>query len=205
MFRSLAALIAPILLLSLAPPAVPAASSVTVPAEFREIVSDATLIIRGRVTAQQTVRSADGEVGTVSTVAVDVVLKGTASTSVSILVPGGRLGRYRSVMVGAPRFERHDAAVFFLKRGVDGLWRPVGLAAGVFRIQPDRATGRLSVRPPVVANRTASTTGPVVRGDERRRSLTIAEFDALVRATAVTPGTPIRSGTPTQPIRRLTR
>jgi hypothetical protein len=70
--------------------------------------------------------------------------------------------------------------VFFLKRGADGIWRPVGLAMGIFRVQADRATGRPVIRPPVLADRTAST-GPVVRGDTRRSPLSFQEFDALVR------------------------
>ena len=93
-------------------------------------------------------------------------------------------------MTGAPRLELNDIAVFFLKRGADGLWRPVGLAMGIFRVQAERSTGRPVIRPPVLTDRTASA-GPVVRGDIRRSPLSLQEFDALVRV-AMSPDAPPR-------------
>ena len=153
------------------------ASSV-VPAGFREIATDASLIVRGRVTGLRVVRLTGAEVSTVATVAVGRVLKGTPAAFVSVLVPGGDLGRTRTVMVGAPRLQVGDAAVFFLTRGPDGVWRPVGLSMGVFRIQQS-PTGLPMVQAPVLLDRTASS-GPIVRGDARRARLAVAEFESLV-------------------------
>ena len=90
-------------------------------------------------------------------------------------------------------FEANDAAVFFLRRGTDGLWRPVGLSMGVFRIRANRATGRAEIRPPVLGGSTTAATGPVVRGDRRRMPLSLQEFDALVRI-AMAPAQPERAG-----------
>jgi hypothetical protein len=163
--------------------AAPAAAS-TLAAELRDVASDATLILRGHVTATRAVRLPGVEVSTVATVAVDRVLKGTADAFVSVVVPGGSIGGTRTVMVGAPVFKAGDAAVFFLTRGPDGLWRPAGLSMGVYRIHADRS-GRPVVRPPILIE--AGAAGPVERGDAARRSLSVSEFDALVGMTVATP------------------
>jgi hypothetical protein len=170
------------------------AMTVSVPAEFRQIVAASTLIVRGRVTTTEPVRTTAGDLNTVATIQVFTVLKGTADTFVSVMVPGGRLGRIRTVMVGAPRLEPNDAAVFFLKRGGDGLWRPVGLSMGIFRITSNRVSGRAEVRPPVLGGSTSAPTGPVVRGDRRRHPLSLQEFDAMVRI-AMAPSQPGRLST----------
>jgi hypothetical protein len=158
---------------------VAAGASVTTPAGFNEVVTESSLIVRGHVTATRTIVGSAGEIATVATVAVDRVLKGTASAFVSVLVPGGDLGSTRVVMVGAPALRVNDAAVFCLGRGADGLWRPVGLASGIFRVRPDPATGRAVVNAPVTVS--SASAGPVVRGNVSRRPLTVPEFESLVR------------------------
>src|SRR5262245_26691371 len=77
-------------------------ATVVVPTEFREVVSGADLIVRGRVTdVRSFVVPGDG-IDTVATVAVETVLKGQADTFVSVRVPGGEVGSTKFVMVGAP-------------------------------------------------------------------------------------------------------
>src|SRR6185436_19705962 len=99
-------------------------------AEFREVVSEASTIVRGRVTDVRAMRSLDGDVESVVTIAVEASLKGPAEAFVAMRVPGGTIGRYRTVMTGAPVMQVGDHAVFFLKRGPgNSLW-PVGLAQG---------------------------------------------------------------------------
>ena len=170
-----------------------AAASV-VPAAFREVVTDASLIVRGRVTGLRVVQPTGAELSTVATVTVDRVLKGAPVTFVSVLVPGGDRGRTRTVMVGAPRLQVGDAAVFFLARGPDGLWRPVGLSTGVYRIRQGR-TGPPIIQAPVLLDQTASA-GPVVRGDLQRRSLGVAEFESLVTLVLGPPRRPGRRAVP---------
>jgi hypothetical protein len=168
----------------------PRAASTVVPAAFREVVTGASLIVRGRVTGLRVVRPPGLETSTVATVAVDRVLKGAPVAFVSVLVPGGDLGRTRTVMVGAPRLNVGDAAVFFLARGPDGVWRPVGLSMGVYRVQPGRA-GTPVVHAPVLLDRTTSV-GAVVRGDPRRTALSVAAFESLV-GVALAPPAPGRT------------
>ncbi len=174
---------------------VPIRATLVVPAEFREVVADAGLIVRGRVTDLRAVTVPNRGVDTIATVSVEGVIKGQTDAFVSIRVPGGEIGRYRFVMVGAPTFRTGERAVFFLKRGADGTWRPVGLTQGVYRMQPDPVSGLPVVPPPLVAGRNSPRTGPAVRGDPRRRLMPIAEFESLVRLVMLSPvGTAVPRG-----------
>ena len=167
--------------------AVPLSATLLVPVDFREVVSTSGLIVRGRVTDVRAIEVRDVGVDSIVTVAVEGVRKGQSDAFVYVRVPGGEIGRYRFVMVGAPVFKPGQRAVFFLKRGSDAYWRPIGLSQGVYRVQADPATGRLVVPPPLVGGRTASLTGPAVRGDERRKPMSVGEFESLVRLVMLTP------------------
>ena len=156
------------------------AATVFVPTEFRAVVTDSALIIRGRVTDVRAVVLPDSRVESAVTIGVETVLKGAANGFVSMRVPGGTVGEIRHVTVGAPVLRPGERAVFFLWRGSDSLWRPVGLTMGVYAVRNDPRTGQPVVRPPVVPGRTTSI-GPVVRGDPRRKLLPMQEFESLVQ------------------------
>lgn len=159
-------------------------ATVVVPSEFQEIVSDAALIVRGRVTDVRAVTAPDRSVESVATVAVDAVLKGEAGAFVYVRVPGGEQGRTRVVMIGAPALKVDTSAVFFLSRGAsDNAWRPVGLTSGVMPVVRSPLTGQAVVHAPVLRSRAASEA--VVRGDARRRDLAVGDFEALVRLVVV--------------------
>lgn len=177
--------------------AYPAAHTFDAPSNFQELVAEATLVVRGRVTGTRGARLPDREFSTALTVTVEAVLKGEPVRTVSVLVPGGVEGRIRTVMVGVPTFAIGDRAVWFLRRGPDGLWRPVGLAAGVFRIRA-RQTGVAVVRAPVVAGVTAEP-GPIRRGDGARQPMALGEFEALIELVG---RAPIRRTAPVAPTRR---
>jgi hypothetical protein len=157
----------------------PVQASTLLPADFRVVVTDATVIVRGRVTDVRAVRSVAGDVETVATIAVEAVLKGEAATFVSMRVPGGTMGRYRTVMPGAPRVGVGDAGVFLLKRVAGGSLWPVGMSAGIYRVTV--SNGRTLVAPPVAPGITAAATGVVTRGDTRRGRLPLSEFESIVR------------------------
>lgn len=157
---------------------IPAGADTRLPADFRQVAGDATVIVRGRITDVRAVRSAAGDVETVATIAVDAVLKGGARSFVAMRLPGGTIGRYRTVMPGTPHVRVGDAGVYFLKPAPGGAMWPVGLASGVYRVT--LTAGRLVVAPPVVPGLTTAATGPVVRGDARRRTLPLSEFESLV-------------------------
>lgn len=155
-----------------------AGGTTILPADFRLVVAEATVIVRGRVTDVRAVRSVRGDVESVATIVVDAVLKGDAGSFVSMRVPGGTIGRYRTYMPGAPTVAVGDAAVYLLKRAPGGALWPVGLSSGIYRISV--SSGRLMVAPPVVASVTTAAQGPVVRGDLRRRTLPLADFESIV-------------------------
>lgn len=149
------------------------------PASLRDLAAEAALIVRGRVTDVRAVALGGEGIESVATVVVERVLKGDAPAFVSVHVPGGVIGRYRRVMVGAPTLRPEQSAVFFLVRGRDNGWRPLGLSAGVVRVRREPVTGRLLVHPARLLTDPASA-GPVVRGDTARRSVAVDEFEAMV-------------------------
>jgi hypothetical protein len=161
-------------------------ATVTDPLTLRQLAAGATLIVRGSITDIRAFPVPGRGIESVATVSVERVIKGESESFVSIRVPGGVVGRYRQVTIGAPALHVNQQAVFFLKRGADNGWRPVGMSAGVVRVRTDAATGRRLVAPVIVQGYTASS-GTVVRGDDRRRSLSVEEFEALVGVVMVDP------------------
>ena len=154
-------------------------ASVSIPVEFRQLVREAEMIVRGHVTDVRPIQVEGAGVESVATVAVDSVLKGPADAFVYVQLPGGAVGRYRYVMVGAPTLHVNESAVFFLRRGADNAWRPVGLAAGIYAVGLESGTGRAVVRPPALSDRTAG--GALVRGDVRRKLTGVTDFESLIR------------------------
>ncbi len=152
-------------------------ATVLIPIEFRELVSIATVIVHGRVTGIQT-QWTEGRrsVETVVTIDAGEYLKGNLGGTIAIHVPGGQIGRYRTVFVGAPEFRANDEVVLFLANN-----RIVGLNQGAFRIVTDPATGRPAVAPPIVMALTPDVSEPVVRGDVRRKPVALDSFRDMVR------------------------
>jgi hypothetical protein len=162
-------------------PASPRAT-VLVPAEFRQIVGGSDLIAYGRVVEKTAVRSDDRKrIDTLITFQVGTYLKGSSGETLVIQVPGGELGRYRNVMVGAPNFEVGDEAVLFLTVRPGARPAIFGLSQGVFRVRlDDRTRGRIVVPPALMAR--GSTPEVVVRGSAARQSVPLESFGVQVRA-----------------------
>ena len=155
-------------------------ATVTIPTDLADVVSIATLIVRGRVVDTRAFTDmANGPVMTAVTVGVTEVLKGDAERAVTFRVHGGDLGRYRQVMIGSPTFTVGDDVYVFLKRAPDGVLWTVGMGAGVYKITD--AAGALVVNPPVVAGQTATAGAQVVRGDPRRKPMGVGDFSGLVK------------------------
>ena len=157
-------------------------ATVVVPIEFRELVTTTPVIVHGHVTD---VRSAfvDGRrsVETFVTVSADEYLKGDLGAHVTVRIPGGEIGRYRTVFVGAPAFNRGDEVVLFLRTPRGGLPFIAGLYQGAYRVIADRATGRRMVSGAIVMSRPGADAERVVRGSAARRPLPIEAFRAVVR------------------------
>lgn len=154
-----------------------ARATVLVPIEFRELVTVSNVIVHGRVT------DAHGEwtdgrrsVETLVTISASDYLKGDLGSTFTIRVPGGQLGRYRTVFVGAPEFRAGDEVVLFLRAN-----RIVGLSQGAFRVVPDARSGRPIVVSPIVMSMDLNAPESVVRGDSRRTPVSFDVFRDVVR------------------------
>ena len=155
-------------------------ATVLLPAEFREIVNGADIIAYGRVVETAVEQSDDRkQVDTLVTFQVGTYLKGGPGDSIVFKVPGGTIGRYRNVLVGAPQFAAGDEAVLFLNSRGRDVPSIFGLNQGVFRVALDQARRRM-VTPPLLARGSVPET--VVRGAAGRRPLPLETFGAEVRA-----------------------
>jgi hypothetical protein len=162
--------------------AAPALATVFLPADFDEMVSASVFIVQGRVVDVRSDAVADRR-SIVTYVTVDVAqpLKGRPGGEVTFLVPGGQIGRYERVVVGAPHFEPGDEVVLFLSARGPSIPYVFGLSQGVYRIS--RASGQALVMPPVIAAAAdGAGAGRIVRGDPARRPLPLDEFAREVRA-----------------------
>ncbi|HEX9368381.1 MAG TPA: hypothetical protein VF921_17250 [Vicinamibacterales bacterium] len=157
-------------------------ATVIVPIEFRELVTSAPVIVHGQVVD---VRAGwvDGRrsVETFVTIAVADYLKGNLGERVTVRVPGGQIGRYRTVFVGAPEFQAGDEVVFFLKPADSSSLYIIGLSQGAFRVVADARTGRRIVTTPIVMGKGGDAPEPIVRGDVTRKPLAIDAFRDVVR------------------------
>jgi hypothetical protein len=173
--RSLAVLLAAIVILV----GRRASATVIVPADLGELSRDAYAIAVGRVVATEAQWTPGRRsIETIVTLAADDYLKGGLGATVEFRVPGGVLGRYRNIIMGAPRFTVGQRVVVFL--GARGPSMPfvVGLSQGVFRIV-ERTDGTPMVMPTPVA---PGTTGPLARGSMERAPAALTTFAAQVRA-----------------------
>ncbi|MEO6238256.1 MAG: hypothetical protein ABIQ52_14760 [Vicinamibacterales bacterium] len=157
-------------------------ATVIVPIEFRELVMAAPVILHGQV-VEVTGNWSDGRrsVETFITVAVADYLKGDLGSTVTIRVPGGQLGRYRTIFVGAPEFQRGDEVILFLSQARAAYPYIFGLSQGAFRVLADSRSGQRMVTTPIVMGKGGDAPERIVRGDVTRKPLPIDAFRDAVR------------------------
>lgn len=157
-------------------------ATVIIPIEFRELVTTAPVIVHGRVVD---VRAGfvDGRqsVETFVTVAADEYLKGNLGPHVTFKIPGGQLGRYKTIFIGAPEFSEGDEVVLFLTSARSAMPYVIGLNQGAFRVVADVRTGKRMVTTPILMAGPGGGAEAVVRGDVRRQPLAIDAFRDVVR------------------------
>lgn len=149
------------------------------PADFAQMVSDSQLIVHARVVGVEgeligAQRTIDSRV----TVQVLASIKGQSGPELVFRVPGGRVGRYRRIFVGAPTFNAGDEVLLFLKGRPPALAMPYGLSQGVYRVS--RTGGSPVVMPVPPIEGVAGTP----RGDPVRTPLSLDAFTRQVRALA---------------------
>jgi len=153
------------------------------PIEFNALVARAHAIAYGRVVdLRARYRDDRMKVETVVTVEVGSYLKGDLGKEVTFVVPGGTMGRYRTMAVGAPQFSEGEEVVVFLTAQGPAIPRILGLNQGVFRVAVDSRTGERTIarvpRPGLNANRQ-----PIVRGSAANPPMSLSAFSGLVRNT----------------------
>jgi hypothetical protein len=161
-----------------------ARATTIVPADLGELSRDAVAIARGRVVDVRSQWTEDrGTVETIVTLEAERYLKGALGQMVRFKVPGGELGRYRTIVVGTPEFTVDERVVVFL--GAQGPSVPyiVGFNQGVFRLTRAADNSGWIVTPPAMLP-AAGASVPIVRGDTARRPLRLADFEQRVRALA---------------------
>ena len=156
-------------------------ATVLLPAEFREIVNGSQIIVYGRITDVRA-EWTDGRrrIESVVTLQPADFYRGTPAERVTFRVPGGQIGRYKSVTVGAPEFRAGDEVVLFLRARGPAVPQVFGLNQGVFRVRVDTRTGRRLVTQPILTAR-AEAPEPVVRGAANRQPLPLEQFATRVR------------------------
>lgn len=159
----------------------PAGATVLLPADLGELARDARAIARGRVIALDAQWTLDRRtIETIVSLEVDAYLKGSLGSVVQFRVPGGVLGRFRSILVGAPQFTIDQRVVVFLGARGPSVPYVLGLNQGVFRLVESGDRSGWLVTPPAMMPPAAPAR--VVRGDAMRRPVPLAEFEARVRA-----------------------
>ena len=156
-----------------------AGATVLVPTDLGELSRDAMAIARGHVVAVDA-QWTDGRrtIETIVTLQTETYLKGSLGDTVQFRVPGGVMGRFRNVVVGAPRFVVGQRVIVFL--GAQGPTIPyvLGLGQGVFRLGQTTG-GEWLVAPPAVL---PSMQGSIVRGNLTMRPAPLGDFERQVRA-----------------------
>lgn len=161
----------------------PARATVLVPADLGELSRDARAIAYGRVVALDAQWTEDrGTIETIVTLEVERYLKGALGSTVRFRTPGGDLGRFRSIVVGAPEFAVDQRVVVFLGARGPSVPYVLGLSQGVYRVVRGEDSGWVVTPPAMLAAASASV--PIVRGDPSRRAVPLNDFAERIRALA---------------------
>lgn len=159
-----------------------ARATVLIPADLGDLSREALVIARGQVTSVEARWGGDRRsIETIVTLEVDEYLKGAFGSTLQFRVPGGELGRFRSIIVGAPEFSVDDRVVVFLGARGPSVPYVLGLGQGVFRLARAADHSGWVVTSPVIVPAAAGTVR-VVRGDPARGAMPIADFEQRVRA-----------------------
>jgi hypothetical protein len=96
---------------------------------------------------------------TIVSLETEAYLKGSLGDVVQFRVPGGSLGRFRNIVVGAPQFTVGQRVIVFLGSRGPTVPYVLGMSQGVFRWS--QSQGDWMVTPPPIV---ATADGPIVRG-----------------------------------------
>lgn len=155
-----------------------AGAATVAPLSFDELVNESTTVIYGRVSDVRGQWSDDRRrIDSFVTVEVFGRYKGSSGETVTFTVPGGKVGRYLNLVPGAPSFSAGDRAVLFLTVRGPRLPITTGFTQGIYRVTID-GRGAALVLPPAID----TADRRIIRGDVMRKPISLASFEAAVRA-----------------------
>jgi len=125
---------------------VPARSATLERLSLDDMATKSTLIVRGKV-GDSWVASTDGIIYTHYRILVSETLKGSAGSSVEIMVPGGTLNGLRQTFAGSPTLSQGAEFVFFLWTSKSGITWITGLTQGLFSLPGDGSSDPTATRP----------------------------------------------------------
>jgi hypothetical protein len=157
----------------------PISATVVVSLGLVQLVQGADTIVAGRVVAVSPVRVEGQFTDSLITIEPEAVLKGDARSAVVFRVPGGDVGRYRTIVVGAPVLRLGDDVVVFLAGSAPQIPHVVGFNQGVLPIMRDDR-GRALLLAPAVADGAGASRAAGGRGEAR--VMTLPAFAEDVRA-----------------------
>lgn len=158
-----------------------ARATVFAPADLTQLVLAARAIVHGRIVDLRPQLADDRRrVDTLVTMAVSTYLKGDLGSDVTFRVPGGQIGRYRTIVLDAPQFAIGEEVVLLLSARGPSIPYVLALNQGVFRVVTDPVTGVRRVTPTPLFEEAAGWK-PVVRGDPARQRLPLADFARQVQ------------------------
>lgn len=162
-----------------------------VPADLNELAVGARAIAYARIIDVRTLESADRRrVESLVTAEAIGYVKGNLGRSVQFRVPGGTVGAYRTVMVGAPSFQPGEEVILFFGAQPSSLPYLMGFSQGVYRVRLDERTGVRMVIPAPPISR--GTDAPLKRGT--RAPMPLDEFTREVRALIASGPRDLRRG-----------
>jgi hypothetical protein len=149
-----------------------AGATTLLPADFSLMVGASQVIVHARVVDVRGQLDRRRRIESLVTIEVVDTLKGSHQREMVFHVPGGKLGRYRRVLIGAPVFAPGDEVVLFLRGSAATVPAPFALSQGVYRVS--RRSGAPTVMPLPASMST-------VRGDPARRPISLDAFTQQVR------------------------
>ena len=123
----------------------PARAMLAVPATVEDLARSSDAVLRGKVVSVSSEWAEDQRrIFTRVEVAPTSVWRGSARARVTVLVPGGVVGRIGQRVDGAPGFAKGEEVVVFLTGAAPGSFRVNGLAQGKFRVDGPAARPQLA-------------------------------------------------------------
>jgi hypothetical protein len=110
-----------------------------------DLITKSTAIVRGKVLNSYSATSGP-IIYTHYRIQASETLKGPASATVEIQLPGGVANNLRQSFAGVPQFKAGDEYVFFLWTGRTGATQVLGLTQGLFSVAPGLAADPVTIR-----------------------------------------------------------